>query len=446
MQRRTVTKFVQGLLATGVAMIAGCQTPVSDDALDELQLGLSAHAPAAITTPTVVPDEYIVVFRDGSAKARAQAMVQDLRSNGAVIKESYTVIPGIAGRFNAAHLATLRGNPDVAYIEPNQQVSVSTVFSNAPYGLDRIDSRTGIDGSYNDFGFNGSGIHIFVIDTGIRFSHHEFTGRLGLGFSALDGSPGIQDCNGHGTHVASIAAGTKFGVAKGAIVHAVRALDCAGSGTTADVIEGLNFVLTAAATVPAVANLSVFGPRSTALNDAIENLVTANIPVVAAAGNFNLDACLASPSSAPNALTVGATAQGETRAAFSDFGLCLDLFAPGVGVLGAGIANDDATASMDGTSQSAAHVTGAVALFLQRFPRTAALKVNGGVAGNATPGIVGDAHGSPNLFLFNDFLQPSGDSCFGRCGGQSPDFTCACDDLCVQFNDCCEDKDLFCSK
>jgi subtilisin family serine protease len=446
MHRRTVTKYFTGLCAAGALAIVGCQTPSSSDPADEPQPGDAARIAGAadVARPASVPGEYIVVFRSGMSATSAATSVQAMRSAGATIKKTYSVIPGVAGRFSAAHIDALRKDPSVAYIEPNQYVSVGTIQNNPTYGLDRIDSRTGTNNQYDDFGFTGQGVHIFVVDTGLRTTHHEFTGRVGNGISTLDTSTSVEDCNGHGTHVASIAAGTRFGVAKRAIVHPVRALDCAGNGTTADVIEGLNFVATTATTFPAVVNMSIFGPQSNALNDAVQNLINVNIPVVVAAGNFTIDACLGSPASATNALTVGATAPGETRAGFSNIGPCIDIFAPGVGVQGAGIANDDATATFDGTSQAAPHVAGATALYLQRFPRTAALKVNGGVLGNATQGIVGDPQGAQNLFLFTNFLTPPQQSCFGRCGGQSADFSCACDNLCTQFGDCCTDKALFC--
>lgn len=449
MQRRTVTKLAGALLAAGAATLAGCQTPVSNDSFDEPQPDPAANVPlsnasSAVTTPSVVPDEYIVVFRDHAAAAHARAAVQSMRNTGAVIKKTYSIIPGVAGRFNAAHLAALRNDPDVAYIEPNQRLSVASLFANPPPGLDRIDSRTGRDSQYNDFGFNGSGVHVFVLDTGIRTSHHEFTGRLGISTSTVDGDPSIQDCVGHGTHVASLAVGTKYGAAKGAIVHAIRTVGCDGSGTTADTIDGLDFVMATATTVPSVVNISLFGPFSAALNDAVLAVTSANIPVVAAAGNFTIDACLGSPSSSDAAITVGAVAANDVRAGFSDIGPCIDIFAPGVSVLGAGITGDDSTATFDGTSQSTGYTSGAIALFLQRFPRARIGEITDGVLNTATTGVVGDPQGAANRLLYNNFQVPAPKSCFGRCGGQSADFSCFCDQLCGQFNDCCVDISQFC--
>lgn len=450
MQQRTVTKLAGALLAAGAATLVGCQDPVSDDPAGEPQVDQTAGAPAsitasAITTPSVVPDEYIVVFRDKAAAEHAHAAMQRMRSTGAVIKKSFSIIPAMAGRFNAQHLAALRADPDVAYIEPNQRLYPATIYANPPPGLDRIDSRAGRDSQYNDFGFNGSGVHIFIIDTGIRTSHHEFTGRLGVSTSTVDGDPSIQDCVGHGTHVASLAAGTKYGVAKGAIVHAVRTIGCDGSGTTADTIDGLDFVLSVATTVPSVVNISLFGPFSAALNDAVLRVTSANIPVVAAAGNFSIDACLGSPSSSDAAITVGAVAANDARAGFSDTGSCIDIFAPGVSVLGAGITNDDATATFEGTSQSAGYTSGAIALFLQRFPRARIGEITDGVLDTATAGVVTDTQGAANRLLYNNFQVPAPKSCFGRCGGQSSDFSCFCDNLCSQFGDCCVDITQFCT-
>jgi aqualysin 1 len=446
MQRTTVTKLVTGLFTTGALALVGCQDPLPGDQEGDAQLDQAVVAGAAdIKDPKAVPDEYIVVFREDGTDA-IDTSIAAIRSSGAVV-QALTVIPAVAGRFTPAQLEAVRKDPNVAYVEPNYIVSASTIFSNAPYGLDRIDSRTGTDGKFNDFGFNGSGVHIYVLDTGIRTSHREFTGRIGNGTSTINGSTSFQDCNGHGTHVASIAAGTRFGVAKRATVHPVRVLGCDGNGTTLDVIEGLQFVRNTVNAFPAVANMSLFGPLSQALNDAVAATTAADISVVAAAGNFAIDACQGSPASAPSAITVGATRQGEARATFSNFGQCVDIHAPGVGVIGAGTAHDDATATFDGTSQSAPHVAGAVALFLQRFPRVLTSKVAGGVIGNATPGIITGLPTNPftvNLFLFIDFKVPPQQSCFGRCGGQSPDFSCGCDSLCDFFEDCCVDTGLFC--
>jgi aqualysin 1 len=446
MQRRTVTKFISGLCAAGAVAIAGCQTAIPADPIDEAEL--DERSSPDVSTGAIqakpVPGEYIVVFRDAVSAASSATTIQALRSTGATIKRTYSIIPGVAGQFSPAQVEALRNNPAVAYVEPNQVFTAGAVQFNPTVNLDRVDQREGTNNQYDDFGFNGAGTHVYVLDTGIRTTHREFAGRIGAGFSALDNSPSVEDCNGHGTHVASIAAGTRFGVAKAATAHSVRVLDCSGNGTTADVIEGLNFVRTTGTTFPSVVNMSLFGPDSPALNDAISSLTGANVPVVVAAGNSASDACLGSPANEPSALTVGATAANDSRAGFSNFGECLDLFAPGVNVLGAGIANNDATATISGTSQAAPHVAGAVALFLQRFPRTQAAKVAGGILGNSTPGVVGDARGSPDLFLFTDFQIPPQASCFGRCGGQSADFSCACDDFCTFFNDCCEDEPIFC--
>ncbi|MBC7978143.1 MAG: S8 family serine peptidase [Myxococcales bacterium] len=455
MQRRTVTKYLNGLCAAGAIALIGCQAPIASDSADETLLEESSGAVTAstakATNPTTtavktIPDEYIVVFRNGTSAATTSSAVQAMRSQGATIKKTYSLINGVAGKFTAAHVEALRKDPSVLYVEPNQVVTASAIQNNAEFGIDRVDSRTDTDTRYNDFGFDGSGVHIFVLDTGIRTTHSEFTGRFGANFSAIDGSNSVEDCNGHGTNVASIAAGTRFGVAKRATVHSVRVLGCNGEGTTADVIEGLNFVKNVAPAFPSVANLSLEGPPSTALNDAVLALSNAEVPVVVAAGNSGSDACNGSPSGAPSAITVGAVDRNITRAGFSNFGFCVDIFAPGTQVRGAGNANDNAQLVFDGTSQAAPHVAGGTALYLQRFPRTQAAKVTGGILGNATQGIVGDARDSNDLFLFIDFNTPPQQSCFGRCGGQSSDFSCACDEFCTIFGDCCADEPIFCKQ
>lgn len=444
MRRIRFSTLVGGLCAAGAlaTLLAGCQDPVPGD---------REEAPADEATATsaiagkAAADDYIVVFRHDAPTAAVEASVSSMRGLGSTIRRTFQVIPGVHGHFTPAQLAVVRKDPNVAYVEPNYQVSAATIVNTAQYGLDRIDSRTGTDGKYNDFGFNGAGVHIYILDTGVRTTHHEFTGRIGAGTSTIDGSASIDDCNGHGTNVASIAAGATFGVARGAIIHPVRVLDCTGMGTNADVIEGLDFVRLNAGPVPAVVNMSLFGPQAQAITDAVNAVTAADIPVVVAAGNFNIDACLGSPASTPSAITVGATQHGEGRASFSDFGTCLDLFAPGVQVTGAGNASDTATSTFDGTSQAAPHVTGAVAQFLQRFPRVTAQQVTDGVLNNATANIVGNpGPGSPNRFLFNSFQSPAAKSCFGRCGGQSADFSCGCDAACEVFDDCCTDFGASC--
>lgn len=438
--RSLVSQSTMAGLVLGLA-VAACGTSE-----DELELEQASHelVVADLGHPAAVPDEYLVTFRAELGGLATASALDTYRALGVEVLESYAIIPGFAGRLSAAQLAALKKDPRVAAIETNKVVSVGAVQMNPPYGLDRIDQRHGTNQQYDDFGYPGTGAHVYVIDTGVRTTHNEFTGRVGTGYSAIDGSPSPNDCHGHGTHVASTAAGTRYGVAKSATIHAVRVLNCAGSGTYADVIEGMDWVRASYGGQPSVVNMSLGGPSSAAVNEAVKALTDAGVSVVVAAGNsYGADACNASPAGAASALTIGATSPGEQRAGFSNVGPCVDLFAPGVDVLAAGIANDNATATLSGTSMASPHVAGAVALYLQRFPRVTPAQVHDAVNANATAGIVGDAR-SANRFLYTSFGQPVGNSCYGRCGGQSADFTCACDEVCKYFGDCCSDYEAVC--
>jgi subtilisin family serine protease len=327
----------------------------------------------------------------------------------------------------------------------DQKVSLSAEQVNPRYGLDRIDQRNGTNARYNDFGYAGVGVHIYIIDTGVRTTHNEFQGRVGNGFSSIPGSPSPEDCNGHGTHVASSAAGTQFGVAKGAIVHPVRVLDCNGSGTFEGVIAGINWVAQNAIH-PAVVNMSLGGGAFQPVDDALTAMIATGVPAAVAAGNQAGNACNFSPARTPNAITVGATNNGnEGRAGFSNFGNCVDIFAPGVDVIGAWFNSNTATNTISGTSMASPHVAGAVAVYLQRFPRLSSADASNDIIAEATQGVVGNpGAGSPNRFLFTDLGTPDGKSCYGFCGGQSAGFECACDQFCEFFGDCCADFQALC--
>jgi subtilisin family serine protease len=301
-----------------------------------------------------------------------------------------------------------------------------------------------MDGKYDDFDYDGSGVHAYVVDTGIRATHSEFSGRIGDGFSSVTGTSVTgtsDDCHGHGTHVASTIGGSTYGLAKKVTLHPVRVLDCAGYGSDITVIAGLQWASTNIAKngFPSVVNMSLGGPRSEAVNDAVKALTDRNIVVVVAAGNdYARNACDVSPASAASALTVAATDSTDSRANFSNVGPCIDIFAPGVDVLGASIRSDSAAIRLSGTSMASPHVAGAVALFLQRYPRLSANQVSSEILSKSTPGLVVDPR-SANQFLYTNFGRPTGNLCYGRCGGQSPDFTCGCDTFCTILGDCCAD-------
>ena len=339
-----------------------------------------------------IPGRYIVVFKKDVADAPGLAR-RLAQANGGTLHHSYQhAIKGFAATLPAPAVEALRRNPNVAYVEPDGRVQTVA----ASWGLDRIDQTDlPLDGVYN-YTATGAGVTVYVIDTGIETGHWDFGGRAWAGFDALGGSG--QDCNGHGTHVAGTVGGATYGVAKSVGLVAVRVLDCGGWGTWADVIAGIDWVAWNHAT-PAVANLSLGGGANQAVDDAIQNLVWSGVTVAVAAGNSADDACWYSPARAPDALTVGASNQWDGQAWFSNYGSCVDLYAPGEGITSAWLYGG--TNTIDGTSMASPHVAGAAALYLEGNPWASPATVSAHILGTATPGrLSGLGWGSPNLLLF----------------------------------------------
>ncbi|MCU0687179.1 MAG: S8 family serine peptidase, partial [Polyangiaceae bacterium] len=236
--------------------------------------------------PEAIADQYIVVFKAGTARSKVDAAAGRAAARGAGrVMHSYAIIPGFAARLDRAEVEDLLDNPEVDYIEQDQTMHASATFPSPADGIDRVDQRQGRDGQYNDFGCNGTGVDVYIVDTGIRSTHNEFTGRMGNGFSAINDGRGSEDCNGHGTHVASTAAGTQFGMAKKATLHASRVLACNGSGSNAGVIAGVDFVRTDCTSKGrrCVANMSLGGGASQALDNAVTAAVNAGITFAVAA-------------------------------------------------------------------------------------------------------------------------------------------------------------------
>jgi subtilisin family serine protease len=242
-------------------------------------------------------------------------------------------VRGFAGHFSAKEAEKIARRADVVLVEHDVPMSIGTTQANPPSGLDRIDQAALPLSDTYTFTATGAGVHAYIIDTGIRTTHSEFGGRATGDFTAIDDGNGTNDCNGHGTHVAGTVGGATFGVAKQVMLHAVRVLDCNGFGTASSVIAGIDFV-TANHVSPAVANMSLGGDISTAVDNAVRNSIAAGVVYSLAAGNSSDDACLTSPARVAEALTVGATSPSDdARAFFSNVGTCLDLFAPGVDIL-----------------------------------------------------------------------------------------------------------------
>jgi subtilisin family serine protease len=373
---------------------------------------------------SAIPDQYIVVFKEGTARSVVLAAQRTVQRLGGRVGFTYTAaLIGFSATVPQNALETLRAAPGVAYIEADQKVSAYTVQASPPKGLDRTSERwLPLDNRYT-YSETGTGVHAYVIDSGIFVTHTDFGGRASVGFDALGGTG--ADCFGHGTHVAGTIGGATYGIAKNVLLHAVRVLDCSGNGTEAGAVAGVDWV-TIHAIHPAVANMSLGAPPGVllpALNTAVTNSIMSGVTYILAAGNSNADACTVAPALVPMAITVGAIdPSNDTRASFSNFGTCLDLFAPGVQILSAWpdglppIPGSDCVAlsttlgagamSCSGTSQAAPHVTGVAARYLETHPLKTPVEVwdkihfNDDVTGTpGWPGIINPGAGSPNELL-----------------------------------------------
>ncbi|MFI8088560.1 S8 family peptidase [Streptomyces sp. NPDC086080] len=351
--------------------------------------------------PGSVTGGYVVTLKDGTA-ARSAAGRDVAASYGARIGHIYgTVLNGYAVRADARQAGRLAADPRVASVVQDTRVEPARTQRNPPsWGLDRIDQRSlPLDTRYTPPETAGAGVTVYVIDTGVRVTHRDFGGRARHGWDFVDHDRTAQDGNGHGTHVAGIVAGSSYGVAKRARIVSVRVLDDAGTGTTAQVIAGIDWV-TRNADRPAVANLSLGGSYNAQLNAAVRASIAAGVTYTVAAGNEGRQAALYSPAGVRQAVTVGATGRQDKKPAFSNYGPAVDLFAPGVSVTSASAAGDTARVTRSGTSMASPHVAGAAALYLAGHRRaTPAQVAKVLVAGAARGKVSGRGPGSPNRLL-----------------------------------------------
>lgn len=378
------------------------------------------HADSA----SVVPNQYIVILHQNTTLEIRDSHVNALRarlSNEFVeerIIDTYHFgeVIGYAAVLSKKNLALELNHPNVRYVEADQIVTAyadtAVVQTGATWGLDRIDQASlPLDGRYTYFGSAGTGVVAYVVDTGILISHDEFEGRAKFGVNYATGVN--DDCNGHGTHVAGTIGGKVYGVAKKVTLVAVKVLNCAGSGTNANVVSGIQWTATdhksRGTSARSVANLSLGGAASTTTDNAVTAAITAGVNFAVAAGNDNANACNYSPARVPGAITVGATASNDARSTFSNYGTCVDVFAPGTSITSAWIGSNTAVSTISGTSMASPHVAGVVAVHLGHLladtptaPIPSVATIHNWVPATGTANkVTNPGTGSPNVLLYS---------------------------------------------
>jgi subtilisin family serine protease len=406
MRTPSVSRSLPGATAAALlALLAACTPDAGILEPSTASLGRSEREAAAPTAGAVVPNRYVVVLND-EARAGLDGIKEVIAKQGGEVHYVYQhALRGFAATLPPQAVADLERHPDVRLIEPDQTVTVAqTTQGNATWGLDRVDQIYRPLNSLYQYGRTGAGVNVYVLDTGIQTAHAQFGGRASAGYDAFGGN--AQDCHGHGTHVAGTIGGSTWGVAKLVSLIAVRVLDCSGGGEltnpplgyTSTIIAGVDWVTGHHTFGPAVVNMSIKSFAGQATDIAVNGMINDGVVAVAAAANDAADACGYTPARVPAAITVGATTATDARASWSNFGTCVDIFAPGESITSAAL-NGGSTA-MSGTSMAAPHVAGGAALVLQALPAASpgvvAAALNSRAAYNQLSGI---GTGSPNRLL-----------------------------------------------
>ncbi|MGJ8670021.1 MAG: S8 family serine peptidase [Oceanococcus sp.] len=405
-----------------------------------LGLSLSAHA----SDIGLIDDQYIVTL-DHSNITNLDETVSGLLASlpGSQLLNQYdTVLFGFAASMSAEQAELLSLNPLIRAIEQDRLVVANASQSNATWGIDRIDQiNLPLDSTYNHVDGAGAGAHVYIIDTGINPNHVEFAGRLGASQNFVAGAvlfgsadpDDWDDCNGHGTHVASTTAGNTWGVAKQATIHTVRVLDCLGSGSGSAIIAGMEWVADNAE-FPAVANMSLgtVNGRSSAQEEAARNLYNAGVLPVVAAGNDSTDACTTSPSAEPLALTIASSDKNDLQSSFSNHGLCVDVFAPGSDITAAHYNNNTGSQVMSGTSMASPHAAGVAAVLLSQTPNLTPADLSQAIVDTATAGTLNNVSANtPNLLVY---LSADGDIPSPVDRAPNANFTVNCDERNCSFD------------
>lgn len=408
-----VCVLLLGTVGTGYAQEADGANTIYLPLINSIEGGADVAASPQASEP--IPGQYIVVLRDdlvASASVSAIAAEMATTYGGELLQTYDAALNGFAVKFaegrSADAVTGLTQDERVELVEQDSTVSIAdetavdTNQTSATWGLDRINQRAlPLNGVFS-YTNTGAGVRVYIIDTGIRLTHTQFGGRAISGFDAIDGGS-ADDCNGHGTHVAGTVGGSTYGVAKGATLIAVRVLNCSGSGSNSQVIAGIDWV-TKNRIKPAVANMSLGGSASSALDAAVQKSINAGVTYAIAAGNSNANACNYSPARVGAAITVGATTSTDARASYSNWGTCLDLFGPGSSITSAWYTSNTATNTISGTSMATPHVAGVAALYLQGNASATPATVASALINNTTPNVVASrGTGSPNRLLFTNY-------------------------------------------